>query len=92
MTVTLVVGAVVTWINQHGGSALRQMDLSVREYQAQLLRFLDQRIRFSKGVKYWYAIPLFLGLSLAIYPIASYFLPPFWSPLLIVAMFFRLSI
>jgi len=91
VTVTLVAGAVVTWVNQRRASALRQMDLSVREYQTQLLRFFDQRIRFSKGVKYWYAIPLLLGFSLAVYPIVSHFIPQPWSILLVTAVFVALE-
>ncbi len=92
MTAILVAGAIVTWINQRRATALlRNLDISVREYQTHVVEVLEQRIRFSRGIKYWYAIPLFLGFSLAIYPIVRHYLPQPWSILLVAVMFMALE-
>lgn len=88
LTLTLVVGALVTWINRLKANRLLELDLSVRDYQVQLLRFYDRQIRISKGIKYWCVIPLFFGFSLVGYPIAGFFhfaLP--WFVLAILALF-----
>ncbi len=92
MTEILVVGAIITWVNRgRATAALRSVDGSVREYQTRVVQFLEQRIRFSRGIKYWYAIPLFLGCSLAIYPIVRHYLPQAWSILLVALMFITLE-
>ncbi len=91
MTAILVAGAIVTWIYQRRANALRRLDVNVREYQTQVVRVLEQRIRFSRGVKYWYAIPLFLGFSLAIYPIIRHYISLPWSILLVSAVFVLLE-
>jgi hypothetical protein len=84
LTLTLISGGVVTWINNRRARPLLKIDLSIREYQSLLLQFYDQQIRYSKSIKYWYAIPISLGISLAGYPILRHFLlsPP-WSILLL---------
>jgi hypothetical protein len=88
ITTTLIAGALVTWVNHLRADRLLKLDLSVREYQAQLLRLYDRQIRFSKSIKYWYVIPLFFGISLVGYPILHQFrLPQFWSILLFLTLF-----
>jgi hypothetical protein len=88
ITLTLVAGAVITWVNHRRAESLLKIDLSVREYQMQLLQFYDRQIRFSKGIKYWYVIPLFCGISLVGYPILRHFLlPQLWSILIFAVIF-----
>jgi hypothetical protein len=87
VTLTMIASAVVTWINHRRVAPLLKCDLSVREHQTLLLRFYDQQIRFSKGLKFWYGIPIFLGCSLAGYPVAHHYLRQPWSTLLIAAIF-----
>lgn len=82
VTATLVVAAVVVWVNERRTRTVHQFDLSVREYQGMLLRSYDRRIRFLKGIKYWYAIPLFFGASLVTVPIALRIGPGPWGVLL----------
>ncbi len=74
MTVTLAAGAAAVWRNARRARRAERIDLSRREHQQQLIRFHDARIRFSKSVKYWYAIPLFAGGGLVLYPITAHFL------------------
>ena len=61
-----------------------KIDLSIREHQQQLIPFYDSRVRFSKSIKYWYAIPLFLGAGLAGYPIGIHFLGRMWGTVVVV--------
>jgi hypothetical protein len=79
MTAALVAGAVVVWLKARRASAMRRIDLSIREHQQQLITFYDSRVRFSKSIKYWYAIPVFLGAGLAGYPIGIYLLGKTWG-------------
>jgi hypothetical protein len=85
MTVTLVVGAVVVWLNARGANATGKIDLSTREHQQQLLQFYDSRVIFSKSIKYWYAIPLFLGGGLVLYPVTVHLLGRMWGTVLVAA-------
>jgi hypothetical protein len=86
LTLTLIAGAVATWVNQRRARPLLKIDLSVREYQTQMLRLYDRQIRFSKGLKYWYVIPLFVGISLIGYPVLRHLhVPQPLSILLILA-------
>ncbi len=92
ITLTLIAGAVVTWVNHRKAKPLLKIDLSVREYQARLLQLYDREIRFSKGIKYWYMIPLLCGVSLIGFPILHHFLvPQLWSILLLGALFVALE-
>lgn len=84
MTATLVAGAVVVWLKARRASAMGKIDLNIREHQQQLIPFYDGRVRFSKSVKYWYAIPLFLGAGLAGYPIGIHFLGRMWGTVVVV--------
>ena len=86
MTVTLVVGAVVVWLNARRANATGRIDLSTREHQQQLMQFYDSRISFSKSIKYWYAIPLFLGGGLAIYPVTAHFLGSMWATVVVAGL------
>ena len=79
MTATLIAGAVVVWLKARRANATGKIDLSTREHQQQLIQFYDSRVLFSKSVKYWYAIPLFLGAGLAGYPIGVHFLGRMWG-------------
>lgn len=79
MTATLVAGAAIVWLEARRAHAAGGVDLSRREHQQRLVQFYDSRIRFSKSIKYWYAIPLFLGAGLAGYPIGAHFLGRMWG-------------
>jgi len=79
MTATLVAGAIVVWLNARRANATARIDLSTREHQQRLIDFYDSRVLFSKSIKYWYALPLFLGAGLVGYPIVGYFLGKMWS-------------
>jgi hypothetical protein len=83
MTATLVVGAAVVWLSARRANATGKIDLSMREHQQQLMQFYDSRVAFSKSIKYWYAIPLFLGGGLAIYPISAHFLGRIWGTVVV---------
>ncbi len=91
MTLTFAAGAVVTWLYQRKARKLWRMDINLSEYQTQLLRFFDLQIRFSRSVKYWHAIPLFMGFSFAIYPIVSRFVPRPWSVAVVGVVFAALE-
>jgi hypothetical protein len=84
MTATLVAGAVVVWLKARKANATKLLDLSIREHQQQLIQLYDSRVTFSKGIKYWYAIPLFLGAGLVCYPISGHFLGRMWGTVLVV--------
>ena len=86
MTATLVAGAVVVWLKARRASAMRKIDLSIREHQQQLMQFYDSRVVFSKSIKYWYAIPLFLGGGLAIYPVTVHFLGIMWATIVVAGL------
>lgn len=79
MTAILVIAAFVVWLNGRRANAAGRIDLSAREHQQHLIRFYDSRIRFSKSIKYWYAIPLFLGAGLAVYPLGVHLLGRRWG-------------
>jgi hypothetical protein len=79
MTATLVAGAAIVWLEARRALATGRVDLSRREHQQRLVQLYDKRIRFSKSIKYWYAIPLFLGAGLAGYPISVHFLGELWG-------------
>ena len=79
MTATLVGAAVIVWSSARRANATGRIDLSTREHQQQLIHFYDSRVLFSKSIKYWYAIPLFLGGGLAIYPISVHLLGRVWG-------------
>jgi hypothetical protein len=83
MTVTLAAGAAVVWLNARRAKATGRIDLSTREHQQQLIRFYDSRVLFSKSIKYWYTIPLFLGTGLAGYPIGVYCLGRMWGTVVV---------
>lgn len=92
ITLTLIAGAVVTWVNHRKAIPMLKIDLSVREYQARLLQLYDREIHFSKSIKYWYMIPLLCGVSLVGYPILHHFqLPQISSILLLAALFVALE-
>ncbi len=91
MTLTLISGATVTWLYQRRATGLWRMDESLKDYQDQLLRFLNRQISFSKTVKYWYAVPLFAGFSFAIYPIVSRFLAQPWNLVAVASLFAMLE-
>jgi hypothetical protein len=86
MTATLAAGAAVVWLNARRANATRKIDLSTREHQQQLIRFYDSRVLFSKSIKYWYAIPLFLGAGLVGYPIVAYFLGKMWGIFIVTGL------
>jgi hypothetical protein len=79
LTATLVAGAAIVWLEARRASATGRVDSSRREHQQRLVQFYDSRIRFSKSIKYWYAIPLFLGAGLVGYPIGVHFLGRMWG-------------
>jgi hypothetical protein len=83
MTATLVAGAAIVWLEARRALATGKVDLSRREHQQRLVQFYDKRIRFSKSIKYWYAIPLFLGAGLAAYPIGVHFLGGLWGTVVV---------
>ena len=83
MTATLVVAAVVVWLSARRANATGRIDLSTREHQQQLIHFYDSRVLFSKSIKYWYAIPLFLGWGLAVYPVTVHFLGSMWATVVV---------
>ena len=83
MTATLVAGAVVVWLNARRANATGRIDLSIREHKEQLIQFYNSRVLFSKSIKYWYAIPLFLGGGLAIYPISVHLLGRMWGTVVV---------
>jgi hypothetical protein len=85
MTATLIAGAVVVWLKARRASAMGKIDLSIREHQQQLVAFYDSRVRFSKSIKYWYAIPLFLGAGLVCRPLGIHFLGRMWGTAVVVA-------
>ena len=86
MTATLVVGAVVVWLNARGANATGKIDLSIREHQQQLMQFYDSRVVFSKSIKYWYAIPLFLGGGLVLYPVTAHLLGRMWGSVVVAGL------
>lgn len=86
LTATLATAAVILWVHERRMNAAREIDLNVRAYHARLLQLYDRRIRFLKSVKYWYAIPLFVGASLVCFPILTRLLPSNWGVVLVVAL------
>jgi hypothetical protein len=74
VTVVLLVGALATWFYQRSERNLDGADLSIRDFHVLLLQFINRTIRFSKGIKYWFAPALFLGISLAAYPALNHYL------------------
>ena len=79
MTATLVAGALVVWLNARKARAAAGIDLNTLQHHQRLLRFYDSRIRFSRSIKYWYAIPLFSGAGLVLYPAGEHFLGRPWG-------------
>jgi hypothetical protein len=86
MTITLVVGAVVVWLSARKGNATGKIDLSMREHQQQLMKLYDNRVAFSKSIKYWYAIPLFLGAGLVLYPVTVHLLGRMWGSVVVAGL------
>jgi hypothetical protein len=86
MTAALVAGAAIVWLDARKALATLRVDLSTREHQQRLVQFYDSRIRFSKSIKYWYAIPLFLGAGLAGYPIGVYLLGRTWGTVVVAGL------
>jgi hypothetical protein len=50
------------------------------------MQFYDSRVIFSKSIKYWYAIPLFLGGGLALYPVTVHFLGRMWATVVVAGL------
>lgn len=67
-TLTLIVAAAVIFLHYRRASMGPDEDLNVREYHRRLLETYDSRIRFLKSVKFWYAIPLLLGVTVVAFP------------------------
>jgi hypothetical protein len=90
----LLAGALATWLYQRAERKLDQVDLNMREFQVLLLQFINRSIAFSKGTKFWFAPPLFLGIALAAYPALNRFWSPLWCvvALSVVFVFFEYSI
>jgi hypothetical protein len=86
MTITLVVGAVVVWLSARKGNATGKIDLSMREHQQQLMQLYDNRVAFSKSIKYWYATPLFLGAGLVLYPVTVHLLGRMWGSVVVAGL------
>ena len=86
MTVTLVVGAVVVWLNARRANATGRIDLSTREHQQHRMQFYDSRVIFSKSIKYWYAIPLFLGGGMVLYPVTVHLLGRMWGTVVVAGL------
>jgi hypothetical protein len=78
ITLVLLAGALATWLYQRSEKSLDHIDLNMREFQTLLLQFINRSIAFSKGIKLWFAPLLFLGISLAAYPILNHFWSPGW--------------
>jgi len=86
LTVTLVLGAAVIWLNDRKAHVGGKIELSVREYHEELLESYERRIRFLKSGKYWGAIPLFFGASLVILPALGRVLPSPWDIVMLSAL------
>ena len=80
VALVLLAGALATWLYQRYERRLDQVDLNMRDFQTLLLRFINRSIAFSRGIKFWFAPMLFLGIALAAYPALTHF----WSPTLCV--------
>jgi hypothetical protein len=76
IAVVLLFGALITWLfERRADSQLDELNVSALDYQSGVLRTIEENIRFSKGIKFWFAPFLFLGISLAAFPIMTHFLP-----------------
>jgi hypothetical protein len=71
----LLSGTLITWLFQRRAeSKLVEWDMNVLEYQKRLIETIEENIAFSKAIKYCFAPPLFLGISLAAFPNMHHFL------------------
>jgi hypothetical protein len=69
MAATMLAGAIILWLE--GRRYFARFELTVAEFHRDLLSQYDRRIRFLKSVKFWYALPLFGGAFMAMYPISA---------------------
>ena len=65
----LLSGTFITWLFQRRAeSKLVEWEANVLEYQKRLIETIEENIAFSRAIKYWFAPPLFIGISLAAFP------------------------
>jgi len=79
MTLMLVASTAIIRVSERGTARFRNIDSSIVEYHRRLLQSYDTRIRFLKSVKFWYAIPLFVGAGLVLRPLFERNLPAPWD-------------
>jgi hypothetical protein len=88
MTTTSVIGATVfSSISQRRA---REAELVLNNHQ--LLEFYDTCLRSYDSIKYWYGIPMGLGLGLVCYPTAVDVLGRTWGSLIVAGLLLTLWI
>ena len=85
LAVTLTVAAIVTWWFARKTRDAPAPELSLRDHHLSLVALYDRRIRYLRGVKYWYT-GMLISAGIVLYPLATDVMPNPWGPLALITV------
>jgi|GEM_PF-5461857 hypothetical protein len=76
IAVVLLIGAAITWqFDRRADARLNELNLGILDYQSRFLLTIEESIKFSKSIKFWFVPALFTGISLAAFPVLNQYFP-----------------